>query len=93
MSDYVNGNCNRVPRSIAQEQATGLVDLNDRLLKDNLKAPNWVYGNITEEQYRLMVFAETTKFNMTTCPIETPFANKVNNTCFSCPEGSIFSLG
>ena len=32
-----------------------------------------------------MVFAETTKFNMTTCPIETPFANKVNNTCFACP--------
>lgn len=57
MDDYVNGNCNRVPRVILPEEATGLVDLNDRLYKDNLMAPNWIYGNITEEQYRLMVFS------------------------------------
>lgn len=69
MNDYVNGNCTRVPRPIAPQQASGLVDLNNRLYKDNLKAPNWIYGNITEEQYRLIVFSETTKFNMTTCPI------------------------
>lgn len=48
MDDYVNGNCKRVPRVITAESATGLVDLNDRLYKDNLKAPNWIYGNITE---------------------------------------------
>ena len=47
MNDYVNGNCTRVPRTIASEQASGLVDLNNRLFKDNLKAPNWIYGNIT----------------------------------------------
>ncbi len=47
MDDYVNGDCKRVPRIITTEDATGLVDLNDRLFKDNLKAPNWVYGNIT----------------------------------------------
>jgi len=47
MGDYVNGNCSRVPRVIDPEQATGLVDLSDRLFKDNLKAPNWIYGNIT----------------------------------------------
>lgn len=85
MDDYLNGNCKRVPRIITPEGATGLVDLNDRLFKDNLKAPNWIYGNITEEQYRLLVFTETTKFNMTTCPLTSPFANKFNNTCFSCP--------
>ena len=57
MDDYVNGNCKRVTWKITDEKATGLVDLNDRLYKDNLKAPNWVYGNITEEQYRLIVFS------------------------------------
>ena len=57
MDDYINGNCMRVPRPIEDETATGLVDLNDRLYKDNLQAPNWIYGNITEEQYRLIVFA------------------------------------
>lgn len=47
MNDYVNGNCTRVPRVIPPEEALGLVDLNNRLYKDNLKAPNWIYGNIT----------------------------------------------
>ena len=47
MNEYVNGECLRVPRPIVDEIAIGLVDLNDRLYKDNLKAPNWVYGNIT----------------------------------------------
>lgn len=48
MNNYVNGNCQRVPRTINDEKALGLVDLNDRLYKDNLHAPNWVYGNVTE---------------------------------------------
>ncbi len=48
MNNYVNGNCQRVPRVIGDEKASGLVDLNDRLYKDNLQAPNWVYGNVTE---------------------------------------------
>jgi hypothetical protein len=57
MDDYINGDCMRVPRPIEDETAKGLVDLNDRLYKDNLQAPNWIYGNITEQQYRLIVFA------------------------------------
>ena len=57
MNDYVNGNCMRVPRVIPDEQAIGLVDLHNRLFKDNLKAPNWIYGNITEDEYRLIVFS------------------------------------
>lgn len=30
---------------------------------------------------------------MTTCPLEEPFVNKIQNLCFDCPEGAVFSLG
>ncbi len=35
---------------------TGIVDLSNSLYKDNLKAKNWYYGSITEEQYKLRMF-------------------------------------
>lgn len=36
------------PYQFQPEDPAGLVNLANSLYKDNLKAPNWIYGNITE---------------------------------------------
>ena len=34
----------------------------------------------------------STKYNLTSCPIETPFVNLKTNECFQCDEGAKFSF-
>ena len=43
----VNSGCLTRPPYVPEENATGLVNLANSLYKDNLKATNWEYGNIT----------------------------------------------
>jgi len=70
------------------------VDLNNTLYKDNLKVNNWYYGSITAEEYRLKQFELSTKFNVSTCPFDKPFANQQLNRCERChPRQAIFNLG
>lgn len=71
----------------------GLVDLSQSAYKNNLQAKNWLYGNITEAQYRLEVFANSIKYNLTSCPLEKPYVNIQSYDCFDCPVGLKFNLG
>jgi hypothetical protein len=63
------------------------------LYKDNLAAKNWKYGSTTAEKYRLDVFSNSIKYNLTTCALQTPFVNKGKDNCFDCPPGLTFNLG
>jgi hypothetical protein len=63
------------------------------MYKNNLQASNWQYGNITEEQYRLQVFATSIKYNLTSCPLNAPYVNQKTLECFDCPRDSNYSLG
>lgn len=63
------------------------------MYKNNLNAPNWVYGNTTQQQYRLQIFATSIKYNLTSCPLSEPFVNSQTLLCFDCPNDANFSLG
>ena len=53
--------------------------------RDNLiDTDQWIYGATTEEEYRLGIYKESLKHNLTQCPATTPFANKTSNTCAAC---------
>lgn len=56
-------------------------------------APNWYYGNTTEPAYRLQVFANTIRYNQTSCPLKTPYVNIWAGVCFNCPPNATFNLG
>lgn len=43
----VDSGCLTRPFKFEEENPTGLINLSDSLYKDNLKAPNWIYGNVT----------------------------------------------
>ena len=56
------------------ETATGLINLNHTYYKNNLGAKNWYYGSTTPSDYKILMFKMTTTFNLTTCPLATPYA-------------------
>ena len=58
-----------MPKELPPQNATGLVDLSQSRYKDNIKATNWIYGNITSSAYRLKVFSDSIMYNQTSCPI------------------------
>ena len=82
-----------MPQDLPPQNATGLVDLSQSKFKDNIKATNWVYGNITSSAYRLKVFGETIKYNQTICPLERLYVNPLTKKCFDCPPELVFNLG
>ena len=88
----INSECCQSPFIFKEENATGMIDLRGQLYKDNLKAENWFYGDITKKEYLLQRFEWTTKYNLTSCPIEQPYVDLLNNTCFNCLNGH-FNLG
>lgn len=63
--------------------------------RDNLQAANdWVYGSTNEQEYRLSVFNQSQKANLTQCPASKPIANLATNQCFACPQNApSFNLG
>lgn len=93
ITEVLNSNCTKVPNELPPQTAKGLVDLSQSKYKNNLQASNWIYGNITEEQYRLQVFAQSIKYNLTSCPIKTPYVNEKTSECFDCPRDSTYNLG
>jgi hypothetical protein len=69
------------------------VDLNKSTLVTNTAAPNWVYGNTTEQQYNLEKFAIASKNNITKCPLEKPFAKSAVE-CVDCTgSDNLWDLG
>lgn len=72
----------------------GIVDMSNAIYKDNLKAGGWYYGSIQEQDYKLQMFELATKYNVSTCPLNRPFANFQLNKCTSCKQaGAVFNLG
>lgn len=68
--------------------------MSNALYKDNLKAEGWYYGSIQEQDYKLQMFELATKYNVSTCPLNRPFANFQLNKCTSCKQaGAVFNLG
>lgn len=91
VNDTLDGKfCQRPP---LQERAVGLVDLSLSLFKSNLQASNWYYGSTTPSDYKIYMFKRASTYNLTTCPISTPYVTPGENVCFDCPEGSMFNLG
>lgn len=74
MNDTLNSQCCNTPKPLPLQNATGMVNLNESLYKDNLDAPNWYYGNINKTQYKLKTFEQASKYNLTSCPLSIPFA-------------------
>lgn len=80
----VNSGCLTRPPPQENQNATGMVDLSKSLYKDNLKAPNWVYGNITEAQYKYYLFSKSAQYNLTSCPLATPYVSVDEKSCIKC---------
>jgi hypothetical protein len=55
------------------EKARGIVNLNGSYFKNNLKAENWYYGSTTASDYKIYIFKRSSSYNLTNCPLETPF--------------------
>jgi|JI6StandDraft_1071083.scaffolds.fasta_scaffold13274_5 hypothetical protein len=70
-----------------------MIDINRSIPVANLAATNWIYGNVTSNEYKYMMFALASKFNISKCKIDKPFA--VNReSCVKCPkERPLFNLG
>lgn len=65
------------------------------LFRDNLaETSQWIYGNITEKEYRDNLTKRAEAGKMATCTASLPFVNISNNECFKCPtDKPIFDLG
>jgi hypothetical protein len=87
----LNSGCLQKPYEFIPEDPSGLVNLANSLYKDNLKAPNWIYGNITEADYRLYLFSLSTQYNLTSCPLATPYVDISSKRCYAC--AGTYSVG
>lgn len=92
-NQITDSSCTNVPKSLTFQTPTGLVDLSQSNYKNNLNAKNWIFGNTTEDQYKMEVFASSIKYNLTDCPLEKPYVHPLTKDCFNCPEGLTFNLG
>lgn len=76
-----------------------MIDLNRSRVVSNLEAPNWAYGNITAAEYKYKMFAMASKYNISKCKLDKPFAiagNKCGECveCVECPQTQpMFNLG
>jgi len=75
MSETINAECCKPNFKFIAENPSGLVNLKGNIYKDNLNAKNWYYGDISSKDYTLQRFEYSTKYNLTSCPIEKPYAD------------------
>lgn len=78
MNDTVTSQCCKVVNYVYIDD---LVDTNA-----------WIYGNTTEQQYRLKIFNMSQNVNISKCTSSSPFANFTTNQCFACPNNNIFNV-
>jgi hypothetical protein len=50
-----------------------MVDLNLSYFRNNLESQNWYYGSTTLADYKIYLFKRAVTYNLTSCPITTPF--------------------
>ncbi len=94
MNETINAECCKANYKFIAETPTGLVNLQGTIYKDNLNDKNWYYGDITQKDYTLKRFQLATKYNLTSCPIDMPYADLTQNKCGRCPQpGMYFNLG
>lgn len=77
--------CGRRNRQVGNEQASGEADIGRSQYQTNLKAKNWIYDGMTSSELRLRYFSRASRWNVTNCPLATPFASA--GECINC-EGS-----
>lgn len=46
---------------------------------------------MTEQDYRLKIFALSTQYNLTSCPIQTPYVDATQKACIAC--FGVYNLG
>ncbi len=93
MKQELEADCCKSMKEIPEETPSGLVNTNDSLYKDNLDAAkNWQYGNQTLDQYVYKTFEATTKYNMSACPAEKPYALSQYRGCTFCSDTKFFDL-
>lgn len=68
IENIVSAEC-RYQREFREDAITGMIDLNRSLPVSNLAAPNWAYGNISANEYKYMMFAMASKFNISKCKL------------------------
>ena len=85
MGETINSECCKGDYKFKPELATGLVDLSNTIYKDNLNAKNWYYGDIDKTTYTLKRFELATKYNLTSCPLGSSYADLLSNICTDCP--------
>jgi|JI10StandDraft_1071094.scaffolds.fasta_scaffold46128_1 hypothetical protein len=56
MNETVNAECCKANYRFVSENATGLVNLQGTIFKDNLNAKNWYYGTTDIKTYTLQRF-------------------------------------
>lgn len=81
----MNSDCKRLPRPFIEDRPLGLVNIKEYLLISNLDTSKWIYGSLTESQYKYRMFALATKNNLTKCPADKPFA-VTTQECVACTE-------
>lgn len=74
--------CGKRNRFVGKEQASGNVDIGGNQYQTNIKAKNWIYDGMTAAELRLRYFSRSASWNVTNCPIETPFASA--GVCIDC---------
>lgn len=71
----------------------GLVNLNTSIFVSNLDHADWIYGNTTEKEMKLTMFAIASKHNTTKCKPGEPIAIS-DKKCISCPKDKpIWNVG
>lgn len=79
--------------AVKVEQPRGMVDLNTSTFITNLDGAKWVYGNTTQEEQKLKMFALSTKANVTKCKVDSPITIN-GKSCTQCPlEKPIWNIG
>ena len=58
--------------------------MNSSYFKNNLKAENWYYGSTTASDFKIYMFKRSASYNLTSCPLATPFVNDHDQVCFNC---------
>lgn len=86
MNETLNAECCKPNYKFVPEKPTGLVNLQNTIYKDNLNAKNWYYGATDVKEYTLRRFQLATKFNLTSCPLASPYADYIQNTCMKCDD-------
>lgn len=74
--------CGKRSRQVGSQVASGTADIGRSQYQTNLRAKNWIYDGMTKAELRLRYFSRAASWNVTNCPLATPFASA--GECINC---------